>query len=674
MPTQALQQIYSKLRQSEQALGLAVASYKRLSKTPLFDPIFYSELYADVNESGLEPLAHYVLFGSAEARQPHPLFDCSFYLQQLGPQANRVKNLLVHYLNVGHNKDLSPYPLFDAHYYAKQCMVSDTTALEHYVLHGPTQYTNPHPLFDTYHYVHWCVDVDFSKINPLTHFCYLGAYEGREPHPLFHLRRYLHQLDLPEIRPTELRQDIPDFTRKFYRQVLELRRAQPDLVNPLIHFLKFGVPESRSPHPLFSVPYYLQNNPDVVANGLNPLVHYLQHGQAEHRDPHRLFNTKYYLSKFQAPVLETVRKEPLNYFLFRNSRSEISPHPDFDLAFYSAQNPDVAFHKVNPLEIYIRACERGGRPLPNKWLDAEFYASFYEDVVPSGLSVLEHYLVYGEPQGRSRNLFDRASKLGWTHDFDTQPIEATAIKFSLAPGRPAVSIILFGTADLDILLRCLSSLAKQTAGQSVQIIAQACSSEEKGLLDRFPMLVLDEFSNQSVSSTCNRAAERADAPVLVFLNKNAYPINDWYVSLTSSVGDGTQDSIVGSSLLTPLGRVKNRGCAVSEVGTIIHKSEHAVGLDPSFDTLEQVDFCERHALAVRRDLFNKLSGFDSSIASTVFEDADFAERAKQFDVGTFCQSRSKVVLLNQFPSESEEHWPLSEFDLQARDLFLKRWR
>ena len=47
-------------------------------------------------------------------------------------------------------------------------------------------------------------------------------------------------------------------------------------LDPLTHFLRFGIAEGRDPGPLFDAKWYLANNPDVAAAGIIPLVHYFQ--------------------------------------------------------------------------------------------------------------------------------------------------------------------------------------------------------------------------------------------------------------------------------------------------------------------------------------------------------------------------------------------------------------
>ena len=55
--------------------------------------------------------------------------------------------------------------------------------------------------------------------------------------------------------------------------------------DPLVHYLRLGGREGRSPSQSFDSKWYLEQNADVREQGVNPLVHYLRFGMAEGRQP-----------------------------------------------------------------------------------------------------------------------------------------------------------------------------------------------------------------------------------------------------------------------------------------------------------------------------------------------------------------------------------------------------
>ena len=71
------------------------------------------------------------------------------------------------------------------------------------------------------------------------------------------------------------------------------RESNPDVAAsrwpPRVHYLLFGGPEGRNPHPLFDVSYYLSRYPDVRKSRINPLFHYVLFGAAEGRSTYPSF-------------------------------------------------------------------------------------------------------------------------------------------------------------------------------------------------------------------------------------------------------------------------------------------------------------------------------------------------------------------------------------------------
>jgi predicted nucleic acid-binding Zn-ribbon protein len=170
--------------------------------------------------------------------------------------------------------------------------------------------------------------------------------------------------------------------------------------NPLEHYLTCGAREGRDPHPLFSTSWYLKQNSDVAAAGINPLQHYCGDGISEGRNPHPLFDTAYYLT--QAPEAEGAN--PVAHYL--KGASDVSPHPLFDAKWYLEQNRDVATEAIAPLLHYLEIGWREGRD-PHPLFDTSWYLDCNQDVRENGLNPLVHYVGAGGEEGRDPHpLFD----------------------------------------------------------------------------------------------------------------------------------------------------------------------------------------------------------------------------------------------------------------------------
>lgn len=73
------------------------------------------------------------------------------------------------------------------------------------------------------------------------------------------------------------------FNRSYYLdQYPDVRDSK---INPILHFIRFGWKEGRSPSEKFDTAYYLDRYPDVKRAGINPLIHFLKFGRKEGRHP-----------------------------------------------------------------------------------------------------------------------------------------------------------------------------------------------------------------------------------------------------------------------------------------------------------------------------------------------------------------------------------------------------
>lgn len=50
-------------------------------------------------------------------------------------------------------------------------------------------------------------------------------------------------------------------------------------VDPIVHYIKYGVQEGRNPSLEFDTKFYFRMYPDIIENKINPLVHFILHGK-----------------------------------------------------------------------------------------------------------------------------------------------------------------------------------------------------------------------------------------------------------------------------------------------------------------------------------------------------------------------------------------------------------
>jgi len=183
-------------------------------------------------------------------------------------------------------------------------------------------------------------------------------------------------------------------------------------VCPVEHYYLFGWKEGRNPNQFFDTEWFIKEY-DVKEN-LCPLIFYIKNWQKKKLIPSPLFNAnKYYLKHLD--VLQA-QVEPLSHYLVHGRQEgretfadvkKIKPNLQkvkktglFLNEWYEIINEDLRGSGVNGLEHYVYFGEQEGRK-PNPYFDPEWYKKQYADVIPDDISTLVYYSEEGWKLGHS---------------------------------------------------------------------------------------------------------------------------------------------------------------------------------------------------------------------------------------------------------------------------------
>lgn len=258
---------------------------------------------------------------------------------------------------------VSNSPIFDKVWYAKQINgLTSSSAAAHYLNTGWREGRDPSPYFSTSWYLKTYTDVRNGEVCPLVHFMKHGAKEGRSTSPFFQAQRMARSMGLADHGEHPLlvylrdwqKQPWPDITLFDIAYFLEQLPAEVREVRrePFALFMSEGMKLSADPHPLFSLSFYLEQNPDVQASGKNPLDHFVMIGGAELRDPHPHFHSRFYVSQIAHLNPDNVGI-PLSHYLSIGAKWGLDPNEGFSTSDYLLFNPDVKEASINPLVHYV---------------------------------------------------------------------------------------------------------------------------------------------------------------------------------------------------------------------------------------------------------------------------------------------------------------------------------
>jgi len=147
-------------------------------------------------------------------------------------------------------------------------------------------------------------------------------------------------------------------------------------------------------------------------------------------------------------------------------------------------------------------------------------------------------------------------------------------------------------------------------------------------LYRIPFTWLWGSANRGFSGANNLGAEHATAPHLLFLNSDAFPMSPgWLQPLLSTLETDSTIGAVGPRLLFGDGSIQHASMRFerrNELGIWINHHPYS-GLDPKLDPhtrLSPVTGVTGACLAMRRQVFDTVDGWDTGYLVGDFEDSD----------------------------------------------------
>ncbi|MCF7997275.1 MAG: glycosyltransferase [Chromatiaceae bacterium] len=225
---------------------------------------------------------------------------------------------------------------------------------------------------------------------------------------------------------------------------------------------------------------------------------------------------------------------------------------------------------------------------------------------------------------------------------------------------------------------CLASLRQHHARLPWElIVVDDDSTDETGIeLSKMKGIKLvKNADNLGFVGSCNRGAACADGDILVFLNNDTQVQPGWLDALVETFDAHPHAGIVGSRLLYPDGRLQEAGAIAFADGSAWNYGHLDHPDKPEYSYLRQPDYVSGAALAVRRELFLNLGGFDEAFSPGYYEDADLAFRVRAAGYQVYYQPRALVVHYEGVTSGTNENAGdgMKRFQKINQQVFLDRW-
>jgi O-antigen biosynthesis protein len=219
--------------------------------------------------------------------------------------------------------------------------------------------------------------------------------------------------------------------------------------------------------------------------------------------------------------------------------------------------------------------------------------------------------------------------------------ETLRIRLPLPLSPPLVSIIIPTRNRGDLLRRCIESLRASTAYQAYEIMVVDNNSDETDTVQYLADLerqghvrVVVHPGEFNFAAINNAAARQARGDVLVFLNNDIEIPTAGDGWLTEMVSWALRHDVgaVGCRLRYEDGRVQHAGVVIGMRGVAAHLQPGLGGDEPGYGgaawTLREVGAATAACLALRREVFEQVNGFDEDLR-VAFNDVDLCLRIRQ---------------------------------------------
>ncbi len=261
-------------------------------------------------------------------------------------------------------------------------------------------------------------------------------------------------------------------------------------------------------------------------------------------------------------------------------------------------------------------------------------------------------------------LMDILSALRDSENFEDRPISASII------------IPVFG--KLNYTLQCFRSLIREINfnEHEVIIVNNGSPDQTKEVFSQLNGLVrlINNQNNEGFVQACNQGAAIARGKYLVFLNNDTVIKPGWLSCLIETAENDLHVGAVGSTLLYPDGRLQEAGSIIWRDG---NGWNYGRGKDPGekrFKYAREVDYCSGSSLLVRKDLFEKLGGFDERYAPAYYEDADLCFGIRAMGYKVVFQPLSRLIHYEGVTAGTDINSGFKQHQETNRALFVEKWR
>lgn len=241
---------------------------------------------------------------------------------------------------------------------------------------------------------------------------------------------------------------------------------------------------------------------------------------------------------------------------------------------------------------------------------------------------------------------------------------------------PQVSIIIPAFGQLPYTLACLRSLALHGSAALFEVIVVDDASPDASvatLAQVDGLRLVRNRVNLGFVGSCNAGAAQARGEFLLFLNNDTQVTDGWLDALLRCFAERVDCGITGSRLVYPDGRLQEAGGLVFADGDSWTVGRFEPRDAPAYRYRREVDYVSGASLMIRREVFQRIGGFDSRYAPGYYEDTDLAFAVRQLGLRVYYEPGSTVIHCEGISAGTDLDSGMKRYQSINRAKFAAKW-
>lgn len=259
-----------------------------------------------------------------------------------------------------------------------------------------------------------------------------------------------------------------------------------------------------------------------------------------------------------------------------------------------------------------------------------------------------------------------------------EPLDVPFKPFALPTSElPLVSVIIPVHGKVAYTLACLRSLARHAPSAPFEVIVvdDASPDETAERLSHVDgVRLLRSARNLGFIGTCNKGAASARGDFLLFLNNDTQVMPNWLDGLLCCFGEHADCGIAGSRLVYPDGRLQEAGGLVFGDGACWNVGKFEQRDAPAWRYRREVDYVSGASLMIRRDIFERIGGFDERYAPAYYEDTDLGFAVREQGLKVYYEPSSTVIHCEGISAGTDPHAGMKRHQVTNQSIFVAKWQ